>query len=146
MALAKLTEQDIRIFLMDKKELNPLLRGVRWSTEDIDAAVNRCIDYYNETPPFINPQTANTFPYKFTLLAGVSGHLLRSASINEASNQLQYSADGVTVLDKDKAEIFAKIGGMFWDEFKEKVTNIKVAQNVAAAFGTNPSELMYVAR
>ena len=80
MATAKLSEQDIRLFLMEKKELNPLLRGVRWSTEDIDAAVNRCIDFWNETPPFINPQTPSSFPYKYTLLIGVAGHLLKSAT------------------------------------------------------------------
>src|SRR5579859_5690061 len=117
MAATKLSEQDIRLFLMDKKELNPLLRGVRWTTEDIDSAINRCVDFWNETPPFINPLSPACFPFRYTLLIGVSGHLLKSASINEASNQLQYTADGITVLDKDKAEIFAKLGGMFWDEF-----------------------------
>jgi len=146
MATAKLTEQDIRLFLMDKKELNPLLRGVRFSSDDIDQAIIRCVDFWNETPPFINPQSPNSFPYRYTLLVGVAGHLLRSASINEASNELQYMADGVTVQDKDKAEIFAKIGGMFWDEFKDKITNLKVAQNISSAFGGCPSELMYVAR
>lgn len=145
MAATRLTEQDIRIFLMDKRELNPLLRGVRWSSEDIDSAVTRCVDFYNETPPFINAFSASNFPYRYTLLVGVAGHLLKSASINEASNQLQYAADGITVQDKDKAEIFAKLGGMFWDEFKEKVTSIKVAQNIGAAFSSDVSELMYVA-
>jgi hypothetical protein len=146
MANTKLTENDVRLFLMDRKELNPLLRGVRWSTEDIDSAINRSIDYFNETPPFIGSLSSLNFPYKYTLLVGVAGHLLRSASINEASNQLQYAADGITVQDKDKAEIFAKIGGLLWDEFKEKVTNIKVAQNISQAFGSSSSELMYVAR
>lgn len=143
---SKLTETEIRIFLMDKKELNPLLRGVRWTTEDIDSAITRCVDFWNETPPFINAIAPHQFPYRYTLLAGVAGHLLKSASINEANNQLQYAADGITVLDKDKAEIFAKLGGMFWDEFKDKVTNMKIAQNLSQAFGSDNSELMYVAR
>ena len=144
--MAKLTQEDVRLFLMDRKELNPLLRGVRWNTDDIDGAINRCADYYNETPPFISTVSANNFPYRYTLLVGVSGHLLKSASINEASNQLQYNADGITVQDKDKAEIFAKLGGMFWDEFKDKVQNIKIAQNIGQAFATDYSELIYVAR
>ena len=99
MAASKLTESSIRTFMMDKKELNPLLRGVRFSTEDIDQAVNMCVAYYNETPPLIGSLTPATFPFIFTLLLGVSGHLLRSAAINEASNELQYAADGVTVQD-----------------------------------------------
>jgi len=146
MAATKLDEQAIRLFLMDKKELNPLLRGVRWSSEDIDQAVQRCVDYYNETPPFINGYDASSFPFRYTLLVGTAGHLLRSASLNEASNQLDYAVDGVTVQDKNKAELFAKLGGMLWDEFKEKVTGIKVAANISAAFGMMPSELSYVSR
>ena len=145
MAANRLSEQDVRIFLMDKKELNPLLRGVRWDSNDIDGAVQRCVDFWNETPPLINYQTASTFPYRYTLLIGVAGHLLKSASINEASNQLQYTADGITVQDKDKAEIFAKLGTSFWDEFKDKVNNMKIAQNIGSAFGDSPSELIYVA-
>lgn len=145
MPTPKLTEKDIRLYLMDKKELNPLLKGLRWSAEDIDGAVNRCCDYYNETPPFVSAVTPNSFPYRYTLLMGCAGHLLKSASINEASNQLEYSADGVSIQDKNKGEIFAKLGGMYWDEFKDKVQNIKVAQNVSAAFGSATSELIYVA-
>ena len=146
MAIPSLTEQQIRIFLMDKKELNPLLRGVRWSTEDINEAINRVVDYYNETPPFINSYNANNFPHRYSLLLGVSGHLLKSASINEASNQLEYSADGVTVQDKNKADIFSRLGSAMWEEFKEKVINLKVAQNISQAFGDVNSELVYVAR
>lgn len=146
MAASKLTEQDIRLFLMDKKELNPLLRGVRWSAEDIDQAIQRCVDYYNETPPFVDAQIPSSFPYRYTLLMGVSGHLLRSASINEANNQLTYTADGVTIQDKDKAELFGKLGSMLWDEFKGKVTDIKVSINIGLAYGSSASELSYVAR
>ena len=146
MSATRLDEQSIRLFLMDKKELNPLLRGVRWTTDDIDAAIVRCVDYWNETPPFINAQSPVSFPYRYTLLIGVAGHLLKSASINEASNQLQYAADGITVQDKDKAEIFAKLGGDFWNEFKDKVSNMKISQNIGQAFGSDVSELMYVAR
>jgi hypothetical protein len=131
---------------MDRKELNTLIRGVRWTTEDIDSAMNRVVDFWNETPPFINPQAKQTFPYRYMMLMGCAGHLLKSASINEASNQLQYQANGVTVQDKDKAEIFSKIGSDLWAEFKEKVTSMKAAQNIALAFGGDCSELIYVAQ
>ena len=146
MATNKLTEKDIRILLMDKKELNPLLRAVRWSTEDVDSAMRRCVDYYNETPPFVVAYSVNSFPFRYTLLVGTSGHLLKSASINEASNQLEYTADGVTVQDKNKAQIFASLGNSMWEEFKEKVVAQKVSQNIGQAFGSIYSELQYVAR
>jgi hypothetical protein len=145
MAATKLDETSIRLFLMDRKELNPLLRGVRWDSPDIDGAIARCCDYFNETPPFVVSYNPINFPYRYTLLLGVAGHLLKSASINEASNQLDYAADGITIQDKNKAEIFAKLGGLMWDEFKEKVQAIKIAANVGMAFGTEFSELIYVA-
>ena len=146
MATAKLDDSAIRMFLMDKKELNPLLKGVRWSTEDVDGAIQRCVDFYNDTPPFIAPQRPETFPFKYVLLVGVAGHLLRSAAINEASNQLDYSADGVTVQDKNKADIFLRMGNAYWQEFTDKVGQIKVTVNLSGAFGTIPSELQYMAR
>lgn len=146
MAIAKLTESEIRLFLQDKKELNPLLRGIRFSAEDIDSAINRCVDFYNESAPFTDTLTPSSFPYRYSLLMGVSGYLLKSASINEAGNELSYSADGISIQDKDKAEIFAKLGAQFWDEFKDKITNIKVCKNLGQAFGSDSSELMYMAQ
>ena len=146
MSTARVTEKDVRLFMMDKPELNPLLRGVRWSPEDIDSAIVYTVSFYNEFPPLIGGYTVETFPFRHTLLMGVAGHLLRSAAINQASNNLTYSVDGVNVNDNDKAEIFARLGQQYWEDFKTQVANIKVAQNLSSAFGSSPSELMRVAR
>ena len=146
MATARITEKDVRLFCMDKAELNPLLRGVRWSPEDIDAAIIHTISYYNESPPFIEVWSAETFPWRYMLLLGVAGHLLRSASINEASNQLDYSLDGVSIQDKNKAGIFLQLGNGYWEEYKKMVQDIKVAKNIAMAFGGQSSELQRMAR
>ena len=146
MATGKVTAEDVRMFMMDKPELNPLLRSVRWSQEEIDKALIMSVSYYNETPPLVGGYSIETFPYRYTLLTGAAGYLLKSAAINEASNQLTYSAAEVTVDDKNKAEIFSRMGADFWAEFKDKVLNIKAAQNIAACFGSETSELIYVAR
>ncbi len=146
MSAGKITEKDIRLFMMDKPELNTLIRGVRWSPEEIDAAIAYAVSYYNESPPFIGGYTVETFPWKHTLLLGTAGHLLRSASINEASNNLAYSADNITVNDKDKADIFLRLGTQYWDEFKTNIQNMKVAQNIASCYGSSVSELYRLAR
>ena len=146
MATARITEKDVRMFMMDKPELNPLLRGVRWSPEEIDAAVVHAVSFYNESPPLIDSFTVETFPWRYTLLLGVVGHLLRSASINEASNNIAYSLDNVSVNDKDKADIFLRMGNGYWDEFKSSVMNIKVSKNISLAFGDIPSEYQRIAR
>jgi hypothetical protein len=54
--------------------------------------------------------------------------------------------DGVAVNDNDKAEIFMKLGNEFWSEFKERVQQIKMNQNIANAFGRSYSEHMRLAR
>jgi hypothetical protein len=131
---------------MDRKELNPLLRSVRFSTEDINSAVEMTVSYYNSVPPFVDYQTSNSFPWTWLLLTGVSGHLLKSASINEASNELNYEASGVSIQDKNKASIFSQIGGQLWEEFKAKVLDIKMSINIGSCFSSSPSELAYLAR
>jgi hypothetical protein len=77
---------------------------------------------------------------------GAAGYLLRSAAINEASNQLSYASDGVQVNDKDKAQIFLTIGGNLWEEFKQMATNIRININVAQVYGTKHSEYIYRVR
>lgn len=139
-----ITEKQIRNWIMDKPELNPLIRGVRFSDEDIDEAIVMAIAYFNETnPPTGVSYKVETFPFRYCLMCGVVGHLLRGSAVNEASNNLTYSLDGVQVNDKDKGEIFAKLGQQFWDEFKERVQTIKVNQNVSQAFGSASSEHIF---
>lgn len=145
MATGILTEKDVRLFLMDKPELNPLLRGVRWTPEEIEAAMFYAVSFFNESMPATVAYTIESFPFKFALLSGTVGHLLRSAAINEASNNITYSLDGVQVNDKDKAAIFTQMGNQYWDEFKLAVKEIKISQNVSAAFGSRGSEFMRIA-
>jgi hypothetical protein len=144
MANSILTSEEIRLFLMDRAELNPLLLGVRFSPEMIDQAILNVVDYYNLLPPPASTMyTVESFPYRSLLLLGASGYLLRSAAINEASNQLTYSASGVQISDKDKAQIFLSLGGSLWDEFKALASNIKISNNISEAYGVKHSEYIY---
>jgi hypothetical protein len=141
MAAAIITDKDVRTFLMDKPELNPLLGGVRWTAEDIDHAAINAIDYFNSSAPFTgNSYTVETFPFRYLLLTGITGHLLRGAAINEASNQFTYAVDGVQVQDKDKAELFMRLGNQFWAEFQEQCRLLKINQAAAQIYGTVGSE------
>ena len=129
---------------MDKPELNPLLGGVRWTDEDIDKAGINTIDYFNSSPPYTgNSYTVETFPFRYLLLTGIAGLLLRGSSINEASNQFNYSVDGVQIQDKDKAGIFMQLGNEFWNEFKEHCKLLKLNQAAAQIYGTVGSEFAW---
>jgi len=141
MAAAKITSTDVRRFLLDKPNLNTLMDGVRWTDEDIDKACIDVIDAYNCIPPAIGyVSTVESFPLRYLLLIGVSGHLLRGAAIGEASNQLNYSAEGVQVADRDKAGLFTELGNGFWKEFMEMSKQVKITQNVNALLGSIGSE------
>jgi hypothetical protein len=87
--------------------------------------------------------TVESFPFRGLLMLGASGYLLRSAAINEASNQFTYASDGVQINDKDKAQIFLSIGNSLWEEFKQLAQNIRVSHNLAQVYGTKHSEYIY---
>lgn len=144
MAATIISNEDLRIFLQDKAELNPLLSGVRFDDKMIDRASITVVDAFNTMlPPNGTSYTVENFPYRYLLLIGVCGYLLKGAAINEASNNFTYSVDGVQVNDKDKAQIFSSLGREFWEEFKQMTKDIKVAQNVQSCFGRTYSEYIY---
>lgn len=140
MAQSVITNNSIRIFLQDKPQYNSLLDGVRWSDEMINEAVLYTVSYYNESNPPTTPWSVEAFPYFYTLLTGVAGYLLKSASIQQASSHLTYQGDAMTVDDNDKAEIFAKLGADFWAEFTKLAFDQKTNFNLASAYGSVSSE------
>jgi hypothetical protein len=148
MATSKLTSTEIRLFLMDNERLNVLLDGVRWSEEDIEFAQKMCVAYFNESAPRIATYqfSVDSFPFDYCMLMWVSGHLLRSAAINQASNNLAYSADGISVNDSDKAQIFTELGKNMQDEAKDMIKQIKVQKNIENAYGIKSSEFAWLVR
>lgn len=144
MATPILTSEEVRLFLQDREELNPLLLGVRFTPEMIEQAMINAVDYYNlMNPPTGIMYSLEEFPYRSLLLLGTAAYLLRSGAINEAANQLSYSADGVQVNDKDKSQIFMSLSQSLQQEFKEFGQQIKMNQNIAQIYGVKHSEYIY---
>ena len=144
MATPIITAEEIRMFMMDRAELNPLLLGIRFTPEMINQAMINTVDYYNLMPPPIGIfYTVEKFPFRALLMLGTAGYLLRSAAINEAGNQFSYASDGVQINDKDKAQIFSELGNSLWGEFKELAQNIRINFNLAQVYGTKHSEFIY---
>lgn len=144
MATPILTSEEVRLFLQDRTELNPLLLGVRFTPEMIEQAMINAVDYYNlMNPPLGQMHTIESFPYRSLLLLGTAAYLLRSGAINEAANQLSYAADGIQVNDKDKAQIFMTLAQNLQQDFKELGQQIKMNQNIAQIYGVKHSEYIY---
>lgn len=141
MATAIISEKEIRMWMMDRPELNTLIDGVRWSPEAIEQAQIFVTDYFNlMTPPTGVSYTVESFPSRALMLIGVCGHLLRGAAIGEASNELTYSAAGLQIDDRNKAQIFTSLGQAFWEEFKDLAKQMKITQNINQVYGVTHSE------
>ncbi len=141
MATPIISEREIRMWMLDRPELNTLVDGVRFSPEGIEQAQIFVVDYFNLlTPPTGNSYVVENFPSRALMLIGVCGHLLRGAAIGEASNELSYSAAGIQIDDRNKASVFSQIGQSFWDEFKELSKQMKMTQNINQVYGVYHSE------
>jgi hypothetical protein len=144
MANPILTSEEVRLFMQDRTELNPLTLGIRFTPEMIEQAMINTVDYYNlMNPPTGVMYTIESFPYRALLLLGSAAYLLRSGAINEAANQLTYAADGIQVNDKDKAQIFMSLSENLQKDFKELGQQIKMNQNIAQIYGVKHSEYIY---
>jgi hypothetical protein len=139
-----LTGEEVRLFLQDREELNPLILGVRFTPAMIEQAMINTVDYFNlMNPPLGVMYTLESFPYRSLLLLGTASYLLRSGAINEAANQLSYAADGVQVNDKDKAQIFMSLSQNLQQDFKELGQQIKMNHNISQIYGVKHSEYIY---
>ena len=147
MAQTVITERELRMWSMDRPELNTLVDNIRFTPEDIEQACYNVVDYFNILPPPNNAAyTVETFPSRALLAIGVWGWLLRGAAIGEASNAMAYSADGVQVNDRDKAEVFTALGSQLWAEFKELASGIKLTQSLNKVYGVKKSEYSWLRR
>lgn len=141
MAQSVITEKELRMWAMDRPELNTLVENVRFSPEDIEQATINVVDFFNiMQPPTKHAYSVESFPSRALLALGVWGWLLRGAAIGEASNNLTYSTAGVQINDRDKAEIFTSIGTTMWNEFKELAQGLKLTQSINRAYGVHHSE------
>ena len=132
-----LTVGEIRLAIRDKcREDNFLLDNVEFSDTEIMWAIQRPIEYWNETPPPLRPcYNATNFPYRYHWLFGVVGELLRMAGPHYERNRLRYSAAGLAVDDKDKANYYDRAGDKYIKEYREWVQRKKYSINVNSAFG-----------
>jgi len=133
-----LTIAEIRLAIRDKcVEDNFLLDNVEFSDTEIAWAIRRPVEYWNEQPPPLRPcYTPANFPYRYNWTVGVIGELLRIAGPHYERNRLRYSAGGLSVDDKDKANFYTNLGDRYIQEYREWVQQKKYSINVGNAFGS----------
>lgn len=122
---------DIRVFLRDSSpEDNYLLSELEFDLTEIVESSLRCIDFFNSAQPPI-PQKFNTvtFPNPVILLNGIMGYLYQIAAKHYRRNHLPYSAGGMQIDDKNKANEYEQMGAQMVGEYQQWVKNKKAQFN-----------------
>ena len=132
---------DVRVFLRDNSpEDNYLLSELEFDLTEIVESAIRCIDHFNSAqPPITQKFDTITFPNPVVLLNGIMGYLYQIAAKHYRRNHLPYSAGGMQIDDKNKANEYEQMGAQMVGEYQQWVKNKKAqfnAQNWNGIFGS----------
>jgi len=132
------TLEEIRMALRDNApQDNMLLDEVEFDAAEIAQAVLRPIQYWNETPPPIQPMlTTKTFPFREMWMLGIQSYLFSMAANHYRRNQLAYSAGGMSVDDKNKEQQYLAAGNMLQQQFREMLRAKKIEINISLFAGS----------
>ena len=132
-----ITLSEIRMALRDTcPDFNTLLLDLEFSDTEIAFAITRPIEEWNETPPDVRIYTPATFPFREAWRKATCGYLLQTAAYHYARNNLNYSAGGVSVNDKQKETEYMQMGENLLAKWKEFLMRQKVQMNAEACYGS----------
>lgn len=133
-----ITAMDVRLAIMDvSPENNQLLNDLEFSDIQIYAAVQRCIDEWEETPPCLMQHfNARTFPFREHLIKGVVGYLMQEVAYKYTRNRMQYNASGIQLDQNDKGPQYIALANQARDEWLRFVAGMKSSMNMNECFGT----------
>ena len=132
------TLEEIRLAMRDNAPAdNMLLDDVEFDAAEIAQAVLRPIQYWNETPPPIQPlMTTKTFPFREMWLLGIQSYLFDMVASHYRRNQLNYNAGGVAVDDKNKEQQYRAASNLLQQQFREMLRAKKIEINIGLFSGT----------
>jgi hypothetical protein len=132
---ARLTSDEIRMFLRDTPEWNILHDDVVFKDADIQLAIKLTVSKWNAITPMsdvVDPNLLN----EYVLLCGVCGFLLKSEGIRQMQNQMMVQDGNVAPAGLDEKEgIYMKWAMHFQEEFQAKAQMLKVAMNMESLLG-----------
>ena len=127
---------EIRLFLRDYRQENELLDTYDFDLSEISLATYMPVQYWNESLPPINAKySSRSFPYRYHWMMAICAHLYSIAGEHYRRNRLPYSAGGMQINDKDKANEYEQKSAQLMQEFKSFVREKKVSLNLEAAWG-----------
>ena len=121
---------EVRAFLRDYPEKNPLLDDVEFSDEELTTSVARAVDFANMVDRPTN-WTYSDFPNKLLLLMGAVSYLLMSESFRQLRNEAIYQDGNIQPVGLDnKQAAYAGLSQALRAEFRSSVSQIKISQNM----------------
>lgn len=134
----------VRTYLRDVVEFNALLSGEETSDGLISLAADLAADDFTNSPPLIGLYTVESHPSLYILFLGTLIHVLRSAGLLQARNNLNYSDGGLTVATSDKSPMYQAWANNFFQEYESKKRTYKMAINAESAYGGVRSEYSWI--
>ena len=138
---------EIRLFLRDFSQENELLDTVDFDMSEIAAAITLPVRFWNEIlPPLNRTYSSQNFPWRYHWLIAICANLFSIAAEHYRRNRLQYSAGGMQIDDKNKANEYEQKAAQMKQEWEQFARTKKVSLNVSAGFGTTASSYNYGGR
>jgi hypothetical protein len=130
----------LRLFLRDTKEINRLIRKEETDDELLTFAIEMALSDWNATAPFCGSVDIGNYPSLYMLMHGAAIQVLKTQSIVQARNELQYNAGGSSFMRSNKSNYYMTWAINFANEYELKKRNMKMFQNIRGGWGGVSSE------
>jgi hypothetical protein len=132
--------EEVREFLRDFPDKNPLVDGVEFSDAEAEKAIKRTISMANVVARPTS-YTVSSFPNDYVLLMGVCSYLLKSEATRQLRNEAMYQDGNIQPVGLDnKQQAYAALAAQFNQEFIQMLTAIKIQENLNS-FGSMSSPI-----
>lgn len=124
----------IRQKLRDYGGLNDSLGFPEFSVEEILASMLEPIEYYNETPPYVQSYTPANFPFRQRWLDATVSRLLQTGGLWMQRNNVKIQGEGVAGDDRSHYNQMLSLSMKMWDEYRAFVQSEKNGVNITRGF------------
>lgn len=122
--------EDIRLFMRDFYDKNPLHADIEFNNEEINAACRHAVDLANAIGRPTG-YTVSAFPNNYVLMLGAAGHLTKSEAIRQLRNQSQFQDGNIQGVGMDeKYQFYMQLSQSLTSEFRDHITQIKITSNM----------------
>jgi hypothetical protein len=136
--------EDIRLFLRDFYDKNPLHADIEFTDHEINAACRHAVDLSNAIGRPTN-WTVSDFPNNYVLMLGAAGHLTKSEAIRQLRNQSQFQDGNIQGVGMDeKYQFYMQLSQSLTSEFSGHVSQIKITSNIHIRGFRSPLARSYV--